>query len=91
MHSGNERERARNRERERRGERGGGVISEVINSLQIANDVQPGLRAARWGCRNHNNNQKQDHRAAHPLLAEDLITNTHMYTNYRAGVNEQNH
>lgn len=86
-----ESERERERERGEERERGGGVISEVINSLQIANDVQPGLRAARWGCRNHNNNQKQDHRAAHPLLAEDLITNTHMYTNYRAGENEKIH
>ena len=36
--------RARERERERGGERG--VISEVINSPQTANDAQPGLGAA---------------------------------------------
>lgn len=44
MHSGNERG-ERGRGRGRGGERG--VISEVINIPQTANDAQPGLRAAR--------------------------------------------
>lgn len=49
MHSGNERESESGgggREREKR-ERG--VISEVINILQTANDAQPGLTAAAAG------------------------------------------
>lgn len=46
MHSGNERESERGGERKRE-ERG--VISEVINILQTANDAQPGLTAAAAG------------------------------------------